>query len=214
MKELCYALINDIPILWIQIDNASYSRMEIRPGERPILCYRSEEFDCQERLIEIADEIEEKCFQLIMNSSNQVYSYIEYLNDLNDADKIKLIGDKNSILAYKIEYKEETKDKYDSGIRKHYIQCFGRNPKATDVEKFIKKVKRENTYELSDKLFLLSNHGDREREIGDKKVTEENFEDYIMNLENVSGVKRQRLIKELFFQEHFQIAMKFIKVLC
>ena len=32
MKELCYALINDIPILWIQIDNASYSKMEIRPG--------------------------------------------------------------------------------------------------------------------------------------------------------------------------------------
>ena len=140
MKELCYALINDIPILWIQIDNASYSKMEIRPGERPILCYRSQEFDCQERLIEIADEIEEKCFQLIMNSSNQVYSYIEYLNDLNDADKIKLIGDKNSILAYKVEYKEETKDKYDSGIRKHYIQCFGRNPKATDIEKFIEKV--------------------------------------------------------------------------
>ena len=56
-----------------------------------------------------------------MNSSNQVYSYIEYLNDLNDADKIKLIGDKNSILAYKVEYKEETKDKYDRGLRKHYI---------------------------------------------------------------------------------------------
>ncbi|MEH2960521.1 hypothetical protein [Candidatus Merdisoma sp. JLR.KK006] len=203
MKELCYALINDIPILWIQIDNASYSKMEIRPGERPILCYRSQEFDCQERLIEIADEIEEKCFQLIMNSSNQVYSYIEYLNDLNDADKIKLIGDKNSILAYKVEYKEETKDKYDSGIRKHYIQCFGRNPKAADIEKFIEKVKRERTYEVSDKLFLLSNHGYRESEISDTKVTEENFEDYIMNLENVSGVKRQQLNKRIILSGAF-----------
>lgn len=203
MKELCYALINDIPILWIQIDNASYSKMEIRPGERPILCYRSQEFDCQERLIEIADEIEEKCFQLIMNSSNQVYSYIEYLNDLNDADKIKLIGDKNSILAYKVEYKEDTKDKYDSGIRKHYIQCFGRNPKAADIEKFIEKVKRERTYEVSDKLFLLSNHGYRESEISDTKVTEENFEDYIMNLENVSGVKRQQLNKRIILSGAF-----------
>ena len=203
MKELCYALINDIPILWIQIDNASYSKMEIRPGESPLLCYESKEFDCQERLIEIAEEIEEKCFQLIMNSSNQVYSYIEYLNDLNDADKIKLIGDKNAILAYKVEYKEKTKDKYDSGIRKHYIQCFGRNPKATDIEKFIKKVKRENTYELSDKLFLLSNHGYRESEISDTKVTEENFEDYIMNLENVSGVKRQQLNKRIVLSGAF-----------
>ena len=203
MKELCYALINDIPILWIQIDNASYSKMEIRPGERPILCYRSQEFDCQERLIEIADEIEEKCFQLIMNSSNQVYSYIEYLNDLNDADKIKLIGDKNSILAYKVEYKEETKDKYDSGIRKHYIQCFGRNPKAADIKKFIEKVKRERTYKVSDKLFLLSNHGYRESESSDTKVTEENFEDYIMNLENVSGVKRQQLNKRIILSGAF-----------
>lgn len=203
MKELCYALINDIPILWIQIDNASYSKMEIRPGERPILCYRSQEFDCQERLIEIADEIEEKCFQLIMNSSNQVYSYIEYLNDLNDAHKIKLIGDKNSILAYNVEYEEKTKDKYDSGIRNHYIQCFGRNPKAADIEKFIEKVKREKTYEVSDKLFLLSNHGYRESEISDTKVIEENFEDYIMNLENVSGVKRQQLNKRIILSGAF-----------
>ena len=124
MKELCYALIYDIPILWIQIDNAPYSNMEIRPGERPLLCYKSEEFDCQERLIEITDEIEETCFQLIMNSSNQVFSHIECLRDLDDAKKIKLIGDKNAILAYEIEYKEQTKDIYDKGIKKHYIQCF------------------------------------------------------------------------------------------
>lgn len=52
MKELCYALIYDIPILWIQIDGASYSNMEIHPGEHPMLHYRSDEFDCQDRLIE------------------------------------------------------------------------------------------------------------------------------------------------------------------
>ncbi len=85
MKELCYALINDIPILWIQIDNASYSKLEIRPGEAPVLSYMSEEFDNPDRLIEIVDEIEEKCFHLIMNSSNQVYSHIECLNDMCSA---------------------------------------------------------------------------------------------------------------------------------
>ena len=203
MKELCYALVNDIPILWIQIDNASYSKMEIRPGECPVLCYGSKEFECQDRLIEIADEIEEKCFQLIMNSSNQVYSYIEYLNDLSDANRIKLVGDKNSILAYKVEYKEKTRDIYDTGIRKHYIQCFGRNPKTIDIEKFIEKVKREKIYEINDKLFLLSNHGYRKRKTSDTKVTEENFDDYIMNLENVSGVKRQRLNKRIVLSGAF-----------
>lgn len=203
MKELCYALIYDIPILWIQIDNAPYSNMEIRPGERPMLCYKSEEFDCQERLIEITDEIEETCFQLIMNSSNQVFSHIECLRDLDDAKKIKLIGDKNAILAYEIEYKEQTKDIYDKGIKKHYIQCFGRNPQKSDIDRFIQKVKQAQTYEKSDRLFLLSNHGQREKSIGDAKVTEENFDDYIMNLENVSGVKRKKRNKRIILSGAF-----------
>lgn len=203
MKELCYALIYDIPILWIQIDNASYSNMEIHPGEHPMLHYRSDEFDCQERLTEIVDEIEEKCFQLIMNSSNQVYSHIEYLRDLNDANKIKLTGDKNATLAYEIEYKENTKDIYDSGIKKHYIQCFGRNPKKQDLEKFIEKVKKGKTYDNNDKLFLLSNHGQRKKLMGDTKVTEENFDDYIMNLENVAGVKRQKRNKRIILSGAF-----------
>lgn len=203
IKELCYALIYDIPILWIQIDNASYSNMEIHPGEHPILHYRSDEFDCQERLTEIVDEIEEKCFQLIMNSSNQVYSHIEYLKDLNDAKKIKLERDKNATLAYEIEYKENTKDIYDSGIKKHYIQCFGRNPKKQDIEKFIEKVKKGKIYDNNDKLFLLSNHGQREKLMGDTKVTEENFDDYIMNLENVAGVKRQKRNKRIILSGAF-----------
>ncbi len=203
MKELCYALIYDIPILWIQIDNASYSNMEIHPGEHPMLHYRSDEFDCQERLTEMVEEIEEKCFQLIMNSSNQVYSHIEYLRDLNDANKIKLTGDKNATLAYEIEYKEKTKDIYDSGIKKHYIQCFGRNPKKQDIEKFIEKVKKGKTYDNNDKLFLLSNHGQREKLMGDTKVTEENFDDYIMNLENVAGVKRQKRNKRIILSGAF-----------
>lgn len=203
MKELCYALIYDIPILWIQIDNASYSNMEIHPGEHPMLHYRSDEFDCQERLTEIVDEIEEKCFQLIMNSSNQVYSHIEYLRDLNDANKIKLTGDKNATLAYEIEYKEKTKDIYDSGVKKHYIQCFGRNPKKQDIEKFLEKVKKGKTYDDNDKLFLLSNHGQREKLMGDIKVTEENFDDYIMNLENVAGVKRQKRNKRIILSGAF-----------
>lgn len=203
MKELCYALIYDIPILWIQIDGASYSNMAIHPGEHPMLRYRSNEFDCQERLIEIADEIEEKCFQLIMYSSSQVYSYIEYLRKLNDANKIKLTGDNNATLAYEIEYKEKTKDIYESGIKKHYIQCFGRNPGKQDIEKFIQKVKREKIYGDNDRLFLLSSHGQREKPMGDIKVTEENFDDYITNLENVVGVKRQKRNKRIILSGAF-----------
>lgn len=190
IKELCYALIYNIPILWIQIDNASYPHLEIRPGDGPVLRYASNEFDCPERLVEITDEIEEKCFELMMNSSNQVYTYIDYLNSIYSDNKIKMVKDQRSILAYEVLYKEKTRDLYDPGIRKHYIQCFGRNPKENDINKYIERVKKEDAYQRNDRLFLLSNHGCRDRQMGDNKIIEENYDDYIMNLENVFGRKR------------------------
>lgn len=203
MKELCYALIYDIPVLWIQIDNASYSNMEIRPGEHPILCYDSQEFDNKERLCEIAEEVEEKCFQLIMNSSNQVYSHIEYLNNLNDIHKIKLTRDEKAVLAYEVEYEKKTNDIYDNGTRIHYIQCYGRNPHKEDIEKFIQRVKDEEIYQKSDGLFLLSNHGQRKKTAGDIKVIEENFDDYIMNLENIAGYKQRKRNKRIILSGAF-----------
>lgn len=203
IKELCYALVNDIPVLWIQIDNATYERLEIHPGKGPVLSYRSEEFESPDRLEEIVDEVEDKCFQLIMNSSNQVYSYIEYLSEMRNAGKIKLINDNDSVLAYEIEYREKTRDLYDSGIRKHYIQCFGRNPKEDDIQSFIDKVKRENSYDKHDKLFLLSSHGRRNKSVRDSKVIEENYDDYLMNLENVSGTRRQQRNRRIILSGAF-----------
>lgn len=203
VKELCYALVNNIPVLWIQIDSASYKQLEIHPGEGPILSYRSEEFESSDRLEEIVDEVEEKCFQLIMNSSNQVCSYIEYLQEIGYTGRIKLECDNDAVMAYNIEYREKTKDLYDSGIRKHYIQCFGRNPKEDDVQNFINKVKIENRYDQYDRLFLLSNHGCRDKYIQRSKVIEENYDDYIMNLENMTGIKIQQRNKRIILSGAF-----------
>lgn len=203
MKELCFALVNDIPILWIQIDNAPYSEMEIRPGESPMLSYSSKEFDDEDRLEEIADKIEEKLFHLIMNSSNQVYSYVEYLNEMNSTNKIELTCDQNRALAYTVQYKEKTRDLYNSGIRTHYIQCFGRNPKVQDIQQFVERVKSDEIYHKHDCLFLLSNHCQRESPAGDEKVIRENYDDYLMNIENVSGVKRKLLNKRIVLSGAF-----------
>lgn len=203
MKELCYAIINDIPILWIQIDNAPYSEMGIHPGEAPVLSYSSEEFFDGERILEIVDEIEAKCFQLMMNTSNQVFSYIENFNDMSNSNKIKLVSDKSSILAYQIQYEEKTRDLYDFGIRNHYVQCFGRNPKPQDIQQFREKVIKEKIYEKHDRLFLLSNHGRRDKRIDDAKLSEENFDDYLMNIENVSGGKRHKLDKRIILSGAF-----------
>ena len=203
MKELCYALVNDIPVLWIQIDDASYKELKIKPGDQPALKYASEEFQSDERLEEIANEIEENCFKLIMYSSNQVSSYIEYLNDLNEKKKIILANDGEAVWAYKIEYTVKTKDKYDNGLRKHYIQCFGRNPKAEDLNAFAERIKKTGIYKSEEKIFLLSNHGKYERIEDDNKILEENYEDYIVNLENVLGIRSARKNKRIIISGAF-----------
>ena len=203
IKELCYAQINDIPILWIQIDNASYDRLPIRPGDKPLLKYSTADFMNEGRLIEITDEIEEMCFRLIMESSGQVYTYVDYLMNLKDENKISMVSNQHRYLAYEIEYKEETKDLYDDGIRKHYIQCFGRNPKEEDIKNFIEDVKEQGVYDIKDKLFLLSGHGKREKLTGVRKVFEENYDNYIINLHNVAGEKLVRQDKRIIVSGAF-----------
>ena len=203
MKELCHALLNDIPILWIQIDNAPYGDMEIRPCENPLLQYDSNEFYNPDRLTEIVDEVEEKCFQLIMNSSGQVYSYVECLMEMGRENKIRLNRDIGNTLAYQIEYKENVKDRYDSGIRKHYVQCFGRNPKRQDIEEFCTKVKNEELYKECNKLFLLSVHGKRQNNTGDERICEENYEDYLANIQNLFGEHNPKTGKRIIISGAF-----------
>ena len=209
MKELCHAMLNDIPILWVQIDDAPYEDMEIRPCDNPVLRYSSDEFFNPERLEEIVDEIEDKCFQLIMNSSGQVYSYLECFMEMSRENKIKLQRDGANTLAYQIEYIDNVKDRYDSGIRRHYIQCFGRNPKKNDIERFCTNVKNMELYKECNKLFLLSTHGKRDSKTSDNRVCEENYEDYIANIQNVLGEhspkKGKRIIISGAFPDYDEI---------
>lgn len=203
MKELCFALVNDIPVLWIQIDNASYSNMKIRPGEKPVLCYMSSEFDDEKKLEEIADEIEEKCFQLIMYSSNQIYSYIECLNEMKTSNKIDLVPDKRSMLAYSIKYIEETRDKYSSGEHTHYIQCYGRNPHDQDIEKFIERAKKEKKYDAYEKFLILSNHAVTYSNHSDPKFVGEIYDNYLANIENTLRNCRHKLNKRIIISGAF-----------
>ncbi len=212
MKELCYALVYNIPVLWIQIDDADYSGMEIVPGEAPALKYKSADFDIPERLVEIAEEIEEQCFQLMMNASNQVYTYVEYLQDMNDKNAITLVKDGNASLAYEIACEEESRNIYGKKVYRHYIQCFGRNPKENDITSFKKRVSGSEIYQNSDNLFILSNHGSRERETGDDKILEENYDDYIVNLENVAGKEIEKRNKRIILSGAFPVCDEIYKV--
>lgn len=202
-NELCYALVNDIPVLWIQIDKATYENMKIHPGTKPILSYESKDFDNPERLEEIVDEIEDNCFRLIMNSSNQVFSYINCLSEMNNAGKIKLLRDSSSTLAYELEYREKIRDRYDSGVRKHYIQFFGRNPQERDIQTFSNRIENGEQYKRNNQFFLLSNHGHYDSNIQNNIVIEENYDNYLMNLENILGLHKIQRDKRIILSGSF-----------
>lgn len=203
-KELCCAFVYNIPVLWVQIDSASYEELPIRPGEKPVLSYSSSQFDSGEQLEQIANEVEEKCFRLIMNSSKQVYTYIGYIHQLCKQKKNEAVWKVRSVLAYKVIYKEKTKDRYDDGTRRHFIQCFGRNPKEKELKIFADEIATRKIYKECDHLFLLSMHGSGKLiASADKKVIEENYDDYISNLESVLGVQRDRNNKRIIISGAF-----------
>lgn len=203
MKELCSALVHDIPVLWIQIDNAIYDKLSIRPGEKPALCYSSGDFDDPEKLEAIAEDIEDKCFNLIMNSSNQVFSYVECLYDLHNLGRITLTYDSNSVLAYGIKYIEKTLDRYSRGEHNHYIQCFGRNPQDEDMSKFVRRIKDTDNFTKYEKFFLLSYHGKIDSNKSRENFFEENYENYLANIENVSGNQQKQINKRIIISGAF-----------
>lgn len=50
---------------------------------------------------------------------------------------------------------------------------------------------------------MLSKHGRREKQVGDSKIIEENYDDYIINLENVFGRKSIRRNKRIILSGAF-----------
>ena len=68
---------------------------------------------------------------------------------------------------------------------------------------FVERTKNIGSYQKNDKLFLLSNHGQREKQFVDIKIMEENYDDYIINLENVAGFQRQKCDKRIILSGAF-----------
>lgn len=44
LKELRFALLRQIPVLWVQIDNADVNILKIKPSDQPHLKYTTEDF--------------------------------------------------------------------------------------------------------------------------------------------------------------------------
>lgn len=179
-KELCYALVNSIPVLWINIDNADIKQLRIMPGDKPVLNYISKDFYDDAKLEQITDEIEDKCFQLMMNSSNQLFSYLQILRDLDKQRFYKLTLNSEHLYSYFVNYSSQTDDWLAKEIEnKHYLQCFGRRPREKDWNNFI--TASEN-YDVTDS-FLLSNFPFDSQKRHSDHVQEMSYDDYFYNFE-------------------------------
>ena len=147
LKELRFALLRNIPVLWVQIDDADPKKLKIDPSENPHLKYKSEDFKDENLLIEIVDEILQKSFELIMTNSKQIFSYVEAIENLFDEKMQKL---EQMIYCISIPRKGY---RYKQRNIEQYFQIFGR----TSVEDDEKKLKEKYKDIEKDSVIILSN---------------------------------------------------------
>lgn len=129
LKELLFAMLRCIPVLWIQIDDADEKKLKIKPSEKPHLQYKSENFIEEKDLIEIADEILDKSFRLIMENSNRVFDYIKSIESLFGS---RIICEHQDKMIYRISM-ERKGYHYPQRTIEQYFQVFGRMPTDTDL---------------------------------------------------------------------------------
>ena len=135
VKELRFALLRQIPILWIQIDEADIKKLKIKPSDAPHLKYRTEDFYDDEKLTKIVDEILQKSFELIMDRSNQMLGYIDLLNNMF-GDRQKTVDENNMIYSVSMERKQYH---YPQRNIEQKYQIFGRTPTLADAQELNEK---------------------------------------------------------------------------
>ena len=149
LKELRFALLRNIPILWVQIDGADIKKLRIKPSDQPHLSYSSEDFEKEETLTEIVDEILQRAFELIMLNSNKIFDYLETIENLFKS-KLQVWDRKKMIYSISMERKGYH---YPQRNINQYIQIFGRTVTEKDVDYLREKFRVFN----GDSIAILSN---------------------------------------------------------
>lgn len=170
-KELRFAILRNIPVLWVQIDNADIRKLKVVPSERPHLSYGLNEFKDVRRLTEITDEIMERTFDLIMNKSNVVFDRRNALEEMFE-DKIKCVNGKKMIFNIDVERKGY---RYPQRDINQYVQLFGRTPTLTDVNCFDNDLKILN--DQYDSSVILTDKAVKSEEINN--IIIESYEDFM-----------------------------------
>lgn len=199
-KEVLYALLHDIPVLWIKIDGADREGFEFLPLKSPHMELNSSEFENCERLEEIADEVERKCLDLIMNNSGNVYNYVDLLRELSNTYDLEVVNDKVHSLAYYLQYEYGKPIRFTNRCVKRYIQCFGRNLKNEDRVR-LREMAPQIIGEGAESATLLSGKADY-HDLGDR-LFEGNYEDYLIDLERELGVEMKKRNKSIIISGAF-----------
>lgn len=195
-RELIYAVLNNIPILWIKVGNASELNLPVKPAENPHLICNECDFYNQKSLVKIVDDVLSKSFELIMVNSDSVYDYIERLEDLCKSNQFNLnkIDESKLIYALSISRQDCT---YPQRDIKHYIQYFGRRCNESDyktIEEFLDK-KTCDKDRLYDSAILLSDKNKIRTSKKDKYIVEENYDDFYDSCSNY--LKQDKISKDI-----------------
>ena len=149
LKELRFALLRHIPILWVQIDNADPKKLKVKPSDEPHIQYASEEFADEERVTRIVDEILQKAFELVMERSNQILGYVELIGSMF-GEKLSTLDREKMIYHISMERKGYH---YPQRNIEQYYQLFGRTPTLEDARKLNDELKEYD----SDSIAILTN---------------------------------------------------------
>lgn len=130
LKELSYAIMNNIPILWIKIGDVNTNDLKYKPSEYPHLSFSEEDFENQDKLVKIADQILNKSFEMLLEKSNDVYDEMMCVSNLFN-DKLELVDGTKMLYSLSLPRKGYS---YPQRTIRQLIQFFGRIPKENDLQ--------------------------------------------------------------------------------
>lgn len=155
-KELRYALLRNIPILWVKIDDANVKALRVRPSDEPHLSFKSEDFGDDKKLVEIVDEILNKSFELVMRHSNKTLEYSEKIME-EFGENVNVHNMQELVYHVSIERKGYY---YPQRNIEQFYQIYGRTPNINDAKRLndiLKKEERDSVVVLTNRIVSREN---------------------------------------------------------
>lgn len=171
LKEVLFAITNNIPVLWVKIGDADIAGLKYKPSEKPHLEYSVDDFASFDKRRTIADEILEHSFHLIMENGNDVYDDLICTFELFN-DKMSVIDKPNMIYSLSYPRKGYT---YPQRTISQLVQFLGRSTKQSDIEKMTSELDKHNSFEF-DSAVILSKRT-LARKVSDR-VLLDNYDDF------------------------------------